>query len=190
MEQRDLQALLDYSKDAWINGKNTMYYMGDGTQEFLSIEPTEYSETNYGIFMSDAGDDIQKKLKVEQLAQAMIQNGTPASIVAEAIDANSFTSIKKKIEEAEKAAAELQQAQQKAQQEMQQQKIQSDKEIAQMELQSAQANRDTQIEIALINAQADDDLKRQDLQLKAAIAEDQAELDERKLDIEEKRLKQ
>ena len=44
---------------------------------------------------------------------------------------------------------------------MQQQKIQSDKEIAQMELQSAQANRDTQIEIALINAQADDDLKRQ-----------------------------
>ena len=25
MEQRDLQALLDYSKDAWINGKNTMY---------------------------------------------------------------------------------------------------------------------------------------------------------------------
>ena len=188
MEQRDLQALLDYSKDAWINGKNTMYYMGDGTQEFLSIEPTEYSETNYGIFMSDAGDDIQKKLKVEQLAQAMIQNGTPASIVAEAIDANSFTSIKKKIEEAEKAAAELQQAQQKAQQEMQQQKIQSDKEIAQMELQSAQANRDTQIEIALINAQADDDLKRQDLQLKAAIAEDQAELDERKLDIEEKKI--
>ena len=146
------------------------------------------SNTNYGIFMSDAGDDIQKKLKVEQLAQAMIQNGTPASIVAEAIDANSFTSIKKKIEEAEKAAAELQQAQQKAQQEMQQQKIQSDKEIAQMELQSAQANRDTQIEIALINAQADDDLKRQDLQLKAAIAEDQAELDERKLDIEEKKI--
>tara|TARA_R100001440_G_scaffold7949_1_gene15382 strand:+ start:5599 stop:7818 length:2220 start_codon:yes stop_codon:yes gene_type:complete len=188
MEQRDLQALLDYSKDAWINGKNTMYYMGDGTQEFLSIEPTEYSETNYGIFMSDAGDDIQKKLKVEQLAQAMIQNGTPASIVAEAIDANSFTSIKKKIEEAEKAAAELQQAQQQAQQEMQQQKIQSDKEIAQMELQSAQANRDTQIEIALINAQADDDLKRQDLQLKAAIAEDQAELDDRKLDIEEKKI--
>ena len=188
MEQRDLQALLDYSKDAWINGKNTMYYMGDGVQEFLSVEPTEYSETNYGIFMSDAGDDIQKKLKVEQLAQAMIQNGTPASIVAEAIDANSFTSIKKKIEEAEKAAAELQQAQQKAQQEMQQQKIQSDKEIAQMELQSAQANRDTQIEIALINAQADDDLKRQDLQLKAAIAEDQAEMDDRKLDIEEKKV--
>ncbi len=188
LEQRDLQAMLDYSKDAWINGKNTMYYMGDGTAEFLSVESSQYSETNYGIFVSDAGDDIQKKLKVEQLAQAMIQNGTPASIVAEAIDANSFTSIKKKIEEAEKAASELQQAQQAAQQEMQQQKIQADKEIAQMDMQNSQANRDTQIEIALINAQADDDLKRQDLQLQSAIAEDKAENDDRKLDIEEKKV--
>jgi hypothetical protein len=188
MEQRDLQALLDYSKDAWINGKNTMYYMGDGAQEFLSVDPTEYSETNYGIFMSDAGDDIQKKLKVEQLAQAMIQNGTPASIVAEAIDANSFTSIKKKIEEAEKAAAELEQAQQAAQQEMQEKQIQSQREIEQMKLQNDEANRNTQIEIALINAQADDDLKRQDLELKSAIAEDQSQHDTRKLDIEEKKI--
>jgi len=57
-----------------------------------------------------------------------------------------------------------------------------------MDMQNAQANRDTQIEIALINAQADDDLKRQDLQLRSAIAEDKAENDDRKLDIEEKKI--
>ena len=57
-----------------------------------------------------------------------------------------------------------------------------------MDMQNSQANRDTQIEIALINAQADDDLKRQDLQLQSAIAEDKAENDDRKLDIEEKKV--
>ena len=187
LEQRDMQALLDYSKDAWIRGKNSMYYMGDGTQEFLSIDPTDYSETNYGIFVSNASADLEKKLKVEQLAQAMIQNGTPASIIAEAIDSDSFTSIKKKIEEAEKSMQQLQQAQQAAQQEMQEKQLQAQQQQMQMEQANDEANRNTQIEVALINAEANKDLKMAELQLKAQIAEDQAEDNDRKLDIEEKK---
>jgi hypothetical protein len=188
LEQRDMLALLDYSKDAWINGKSSMYYMGDGTQEFLSVDPTDYSETNYGIFISNSSADIEKKLKVEQLAQAMIQNGTPASIVAEAIDADSFQSIKKKIESAEKAAAELEQAQQQAQQEMQQQQLQASMQEKQMEREDNDLNRKTQVEVALINAQANQDLKMAELKLKAQIAEDAAEDNDRKLDIEEKKV--
>ena len=182
-----MQALLDYSKDAWIKGKNSMYYMGDGTQEFLAIDPTDYSETNYGIFVSNASADLEKKLKVEQLAQAMIQNGTPASIVAEAIDSDSFTAIKKKIEEAEKSMQELQQAQQEAQQEMQQRQLQAQQQQVQMQQANDEANRNTQIEVALINAEANKDLKMAELQLKAQIAEDQAEDNDRKLDIEDKK---
>ena len=68
-----MQALLDYSKDAWIKGKNSMYYMGDGTQEFLSIDPTDYSETNYGIFVSNASADLEKKLKVGLIRTALHQ---------------------------------------------------------------------------------------------------------------------
>ena len=97
LEQRDLQAMLDYSKLAWVEGKKTMYVMPDGTAEFLSVEPLDHLESNYGVFVSDAGADLDKKLKIESLAQSMIQNGTPASIVAEAIDAESFIKIKDKM---------------------------------------------------------------------------------------------
>ena len=37
LEQKDLQALVDYSKEAWINGKKAMYIMSDG-----SMHPSSY----------------------------------------------------------------------------------------------------------------------------------------------------
>ena len=54
MEQRDFQALLEYSKEAWLTGKKSMYVMPDGTQDFLDIDSMQHMESNYGIFVSDA----------------------------------------------------------------------------------------------------------------------------------------
>ena len=38
MEERDMQALLDYSKEAWHTGKKTAFVMPDGTTDFLSLD--------------------------------------------------------------------------------------------------------------------------------------------------------
>jgi hypothetical protein len=188
LEQRDIQAILDYSKDAWNGSKSAMFYMPDGTSEFFSIDGTDYSETNYGIFASNSASDIEKKMKVEQLAQAMIQNGTPASIVAEAIDQESFTAIKDKIRAAEKAQQELQQAQQQAQMEMQEKQIQAANQQKAMEMENSDKNRQTQIEVALINAEANQELKRQELELKAQELKDKADNMDDKIRLEEKRI--
>jgi hypothetical protein len=55
---------LDYSKEAWVNGKKGMYIMPDGSVDQIDIEPLTHMEAEYGIFVSDAGKDIEKKQKL------------------------------------------------------------------------------------------------------------------------------
>ena len=154
LEQRDLQALLDYSKEAWLTGKQGMFVMPDGTTDFLDLDTLQHMESNYGIFVSDAGKDQQRLDQIKGLAQAMIQNGTKASMVAEMFESENFSQIKGKLKAAEKAAEELEQAQQQAQQQQAQQQMQ----IQQQEMERAsidkEKDRQLDIEVALINAEA------------------------------------
>ena len=59
-EQRELQGLLDYSKEAWVNGKKGMYVMPDNTLETIDIDSLQYMESEYGVFVSNAGRDQDK----------------------------------------------------------------------------------------------------------------------------------
>ncbi len=154
LEQRDLQALLDYSKEAWLTGKQGMFVMPDGTMDFLDLDTLQHMESNYGIFVSDAGKDQQRLDQIKGLAQAMIQNGTKASMVAEMFESENFSQIKGKLKAAEKAAEELEQAQQQAQQQQAQQQMQMQQQ--EMERASIDKEKDRQldIEVALINAEA------------------------------------
>jgi hypothetical protein len=154
LEQRDLQALLDYSKEAWLTGKQGMFVMPDGTTDFLDLDTLQHMESNYGIFVSDAGKDQQRLDQIKGLAQAMIQNGTKASMVAEMFESENFSQIKGKLKAAEKAAEELEQAQQQAQQQQAQQQMQMQQQ--EMERASIDKEKDRQldIEVALINAEA------------------------------------
>lgn len=159
-EQRELQGLLDYSKEAWIDGKKGMYVMPDTTTQFVDIDSLGHMETEYGIFVSDAGKD-QENLKIARdLTQAMMQNGVPASAVLEVFDTQSFSQIKDKLKKAEAAQRELEQAQQQAQMQMEQQRMQMEQQKLQMEIQEKDKDRQKDIEIALINAEAKDDTDR------------------------------
>ena len=154
MEQRDFQALLDYSKEAWLTGKKSMYVMPDGTTDFLDIDSMTHMETNYGIFVSDAGKDAEKLQNIKGLTQAMMQNGAKPGDIAEMLDSDSFSQIKSNLKKADRMAAQLEQAQQQAQQEAQQQQVQ----MKQMELEAEnienEKDRQKDIEIALINAES------------------------------------
>ena len=180
LEQRDLQAMLDYSKEAWLTGKKSMYVMPDGTTDFLDINSMEHMESEYGVFLSDSGKDQDKLQQIKQLSQSMVQNGVPASTIAEMFDAENFSQIKLKIKSADKSMQELQQQQQQAQQEAQQMQLQQAQEQMERDDENKEKDREVQIKVAMIHANDNDtnaqlnlekgmrelDLKEQDLALR------------------------
>ena len=157
-EQRDMQALLDYSKEAWLTGKKTTYVMPDGTTEFLNVDSMSHMESEYGIFVSDSGRDQDKLDQIRQLGLSMIQNGMPMSTVVDVMESESFIGIKSKMRAAEKAQQELQEAQQQQAMQEKQMAIQSAEEIAKAQIENENLNnekdRQNKIDVALINAGA------------------------------------
>lgn len=127
--------------------------MPDGTLGELDVDPLTHMESEYGIFVSDAAKDMERKQKIEGLAQAAVQNGMPMSAVAAIFESDNFSQIKDKIIQAEKAAEQLKQAQDQAMQQQKQQELElKDKEIQQAAL-DKEKDRQVQIEVALINAE-------------------------------------
>ena len=189
MEQRDFQALLDYSKEAWLTGKRGMFVLPDGTTDFLDINTLEHMESNYGIFVSDAGKDQEKLQNIKGLTQAMMQNGAKPGDIAEMLDSDSFTEIKKNLKIADKANAELEQAQQEAQQQMQQQQLEAQQ--MQLEAENIEREKDRQkdIEIALISAESKDQTASNSLNLEKMIQDFEIKKQELSLKEQELQLK-
>ena len=128
--------------------------MPDVTTDFLNIDTMQHMETNYGIFVSNSGKDAEKLQNIKGLTQAMMQNGTKPGEIAEMLDSDSFTQIKDNLKKADRASAELEQAQQQAQQEAQQQQMQMQQQIKEQENMESEKDRQKDIEIALINAES------------------------------------
>jgi hypothetical protein len=185
-EQRELQGLIDYSKEAWLSGKKGMYVMPDMTTEMIDIDSMQHMETEYGIFVSDAGRDQDKLEQAKALSQSMIQNGVPASAVMDLFDTENYAGIKDKIARAEKAQKELEQQQQEAQNQanVEQQKTQ------QMQIQQdaldKEKDRQLQIELALIKAEASDSQDK--LNIDMAKMQQNFELKQRELDLKQQAL--
>jgi hypothetical protein len=182
LEQRDLQAMLDYSKEAWLAGKKGMYTMSDGTPEFFDLESLDHMESEYGIFLSDAGKDQDKLDTLKQLAQSMVQNGVPASTIAEMVDADSFSQIKEKIKGAEAQQQQLQQSQQEAEQQAQQQQAQLKAQELENDNMNNEKDRQTKIRVAEIAAEsrmAGDQLNMQKSMSDSALKGNQASLKEK-----------
>ena len=188
MEQRDFQALLDYSKEAWLTGKKGMFVMPDGTTDYLDVNSMEHMETNYGIFVSDAGKDQEKLQNIKALTQSMMQNGAKPGDIAEMLDSDSFSEIKKNLKLADKATEELEAAQQQAQQEQQQQQLQAQQMMAEAENLEKEKDRQKDIEIALIGAEVKQDAEGKAFNLEKLIQEFEIKkaelaLKERELDM-------
>ena len=175
MEQRDLQALVDYSKEAWITGKKSSFIMPDGTLEYLDVDSMEHMESEYGIWVTDSGDESERIEVAKQLGQSMVQNGLPASAVLEMLDAKSFTQIKSKIKAAEVQQQELEQAQQQAQQEQAQAQLEQQAAEVENENMNQEKDRENRIEVAKISAGVAEQKNKIDQQTK-----------DRELDIKDK----
>ena len=185
-EQRDLQGLLDYSKEAWITGKKAMYVMPDMNAQFLELDAFEHMESEYGVFVSDSGRDQDKLEQAKALSQSMIQNGVPASAVLDLFDTENYAGIKAKIKRAANAQKELDQAQQQAQQEQAAQQAQIQQQQIQQNAIDKEKDRQLEIEVALIKAEASDTEDR--LNLDMAKMQQQFELKERELNLKQQAL--
>jgi len=185
-EQRELQGLLDYSKEAWVAGKKGMYVLPDTTMQFLDVDSLQHMESEYGVFVSDAGRDQDNMQQARQMSQAMIQNGVPASAVLDLFDTDNFIGIKEKIKKAEQAQKELQQAQQQAEQQKEQ--IQMQREQMKLQQESLEKDKDRQkdIEIALINAEARDQTNKLNLDLEKMLKD--FEIKEREIELKQQAL--
>ena len=185
-EQRELQGLLDYSKEAWVNGKKGMYVMPDTTIQMFDISSMEMMESEFGIFVSDSGRDQDKLEQARAIGQSMVQNGVPASAVLDMFDTENFIGLKDKIRKAEKAQEELAQAQQQAQQEQQQQQMQMEAQKMQMEELSKDKDRQVEIEKALIQAESRDQSDKIQLDMEKMIRD--YEVKEKELALKERAL--
>lgn len=181
-KEREYQALLDYSRLAWIDGKKTAFVHPEyGHTVYLDIDPHEYSEAELGVFMSNSTKDQQKIQKLQQLAQAMAQNGTAASTLAEIIEQESFVQIKDALRKAEAKAQEAQQHMEQMKQEGMQK---------QMEMQTQQLQQKHQFDLELIDRKGEWELRRTEL---TALGIDEGEnasqiIDQAKLALEQTKL--
>ena len=154
VEQKDLQALIDLSRYAWIGGKSAMYVTSDLSQAVLNVDGIQHMDSEYGVFVSDSARDQEKLEALKGMAQAFVQNGSPLSTVVDMMEATSFVSLKSKISAAEKAMNELEQAQIKAQQEMDQAKIDAERERIEREDVNKELDRKNRIDVAQIGAES------------------------------------
>jgi hypothetical protein len=133
-ERRDLQMLLEISKDAWKNGKKGTYLMPDGSVDYFQIDPDNWQLSDLGVFVTDATKEVEKMNNARELAHAMIQNGGSMSQALDMIEGESFSILKEKINKAEKQSQELMRAQSQAEQESIQKKDQMDAELREREI--------------------------------------------------------
>ena len=160
--------------------------MPDMTTENLELDALSHMESEYGVFVSDAGNDQERLREAKQLSQAMIQNGMPASEVLGLLDTNNLASIKSKMRRAEKAAADLQKAQAEAEQQAKQMQMQMQAQQAQMELLEKEKDRQLEIEKALIVAESKDTTDKLNLDLQKLLQDH--EIKSKELDLKEKAL--
>lgn len=145
MLEKDMRALHDYSKVAWRDGKKTQYINRQGREAFLNIDGELYAETEYGIFVKNAGKEKEKLEGMRNLALAFAQNDADPSVVAEILDATSFAKLKVHLKQVEDAKREFEAAQaeeeRRAQAEQQQQMLEAQAQQA-AELQARQDEAD------------------------------------------------
>jgi len=134
VKRRVLTNLLEVSKIAWIEGKKAQYVLDDLTRTFFSIEPSEYAEANYGLFVSNTSKDQQVIESIRGMAQAALQAGNISlKDIAEVLQSTSIVDITQKLAKADEQAQQrnMQIEQEKTKQvEMQLQDRQADRDVS------------------------------------------------------------
>ena len=167
VKKRALEGLIDCAKIAWRHGKKVQYVMDDMSRVFFNVEGAEFDNTEYGVFVSDSSRDEMTLNTLRQLTQAAMQNGMASmSDVIAMMQSSSIVDIKRRMETAEESRQQQGQQAQEQEQAMiqQQEQIKAETEERKEDRQDKRNTQDnnTKIEVALINAEAKQDLDLDD----------------------------
>lgn len=110
-QKKELQGLIDLSKFAWVEGKRSQYVGDDMKIHFLNIEPGDYQEAEFGIFVKTSKKENEKLEQLRNMSQAFAQNQMRPSMVADILNSENFTELRNKLEEMEELELKLQQDQ-------------------------------------------------------------------------------
>ena len=149
--EKEYQGLLDTAKIAWRDGKKMTYVTSDLRTAMISIDPEDFQEAEYGVFVKNTSREQDKLTQMRNMALSFAQNGSEPSTIAEILDSNNFSKIKGYLQEVEEKQKAMQEQQQAAQQQMAQQqsaaaqKLQDEKQ--QFEAQQNDLDRMNKIEL-------------------------------------------
>jgi len=183
--EREYLGLLDTSKIAWREGKKMTYVTSDLRTALLSIDPDEYQEAEYGVFVKNNSREQDKLQQLKGLAQAMAQNGQQPGTIAEILDSNNFSKIKSLLAEVDQKQKEMQQQQTQAQQQQAQAQIQAQQQMAQQkqDFEAGEKQKDRSLQL---------ELKKMDLATKITSDADgngrKDEIDRARLDVEKQKV--
>lgn len=162
IKKRTLEQLIEVSKLSYINGKKVQYMTHDAGVQFLDVDGGQMSLSDFGVFVADSLLESVNREKLEQLAFAAMQNGMMKfSEVARMFTSTSLNKSIRDIQVAEDKMEQQQARQQQAEQQMQKQQMAAEQQEKQAELENENMNkaldRETDIQVATINAMGDID---------------------------------
>ena len=149
--EKEYQGLLDTAKIAWRDGKKMTYVTSDLRTAMISIDPQDFQEAEYGVFVKNTSREQDKLTQMRNMALSFAQNGSEPSTIAEILDSNNFSKIKGYLQDVEDKQKAMQEQQQQMQQQIAQQqsaaaqKLQDEKQ--QFEAQQNDLDRMNKIEL-------------------------------------------
>ncbi len=126
--QRELQAIVDYSKFANIGTEKEPFYRDDFTLELINSTPEEYMEAEYGVYVSNSAKDVEDLQMMKNIIPNMATQGTKPGEMIEMIMSRNVSKLKSIIDEKETKEMDAAARQQKsaAETEKRQQEIQKE----------------------------------------------------------------
>lgn len=158
LKLRVLSDLLETAKYCWKNkNKKIQYVLSDMSVTTLDIDGELFNETEYGLFVSNAAEDVQLFKTLQGLAPQLVQSEKMnMSTYMKIMRTKSISDVTKQIEEAEMQVEEAAQRQAEREAQIQEAQIASMQQIeeAKMDLARYKIDEDnrTKIEVAEIQA--------------------------------------
>ena len=117
-QEIELNALLDISKVAYINGKKASYINSEGRMALLNLEAGlgDFAYAELGVRVKSSSAEKRKMEKMEAYAETLASQKTQASTLATIIQTDNFQELVTKLTNIETKEAEMQQANVQAQQ--------------------------------------------------------------------------
>lgn len=107
--ESELRGLLDVSKLAWVDGFSALHQGDDMRNAILQIDPAQYTEADFGVYISRSARDLQNLEMVRQQVQSFAQNGAAPSTIIDVVQAKSLSKLRSLLQEAEAKSIELNQ---------------------------------------------------------------------------------